>query len=67
MSPLVAALVATKLLSCLAAKTGALELTLTSFKCRVNPMDKKQMCGADARAKIKRPGFWHDLFPASYG
>ena len=32
-------------------------LTLTSFKCSVNPMDKKQMCGADATAQIKRPDF----------
>ena len=37
--------------------TKPVTLTITSFKCDVNPMDKKQMCGADATAKIKRSDF----------
>jgi polyisoprenoid-binding protein YceI len=37
--------------------TKPVMLTITTFKCGVNPMNKKTMCGADATAKIKRSDF----------
>lgn len=37
--------------------TKPVTLTITSFNCRVHPMNKKYMCGADATATIKRSDF----------
>lgn len=37
--------------------TKPVKLTVTAFKCGTNPMTKKDMCGADAVAKIKRSDF----------
>jgi polyisoprenoid-binding protein YceI len=37
--------------------TKPVRLTVTAFKCGTNPMMKKDMCGADAVAKIKRSDF----------
>ena len=34
--------------------TRALSLTVTAFKCQVHPMLKKDYCGADATATIRR-------------
>ena len=37
--------------------TRPLTLTLDSFKCMDNPMDKKQHCGADAKGSINRADY----------
>jgi polyisoprenoid-binding protein YceI len=37
--------------------TRPLTLTLDSFKCMDNPMDKKQHCGADATATLNRADY----------
>jgi polyisoprenoid-binding protein YceI len=37
--------------------TKPLTLTIDQFKCIVNPMSKKQVCGADAGATINRSDF----------
>jgi polyisoprenoid-binding protein YceI len=37
--------------------TRPLTLTLDEFKCMDNPMDKKQHCGADAKATINRADY----------
>jgi polyisoprenoid-binding protein YceI len=37
--------------------TKPVTLTITAFKCGINPMDKKAMCGADATATLKRSDF----------
>ena len=37
--------------------TRPLTLTLDSFKCMDNPSDKKQHCGADAKASINRADY----------
>ena len=38
-------------------KTLPVNLTITSFHCGQNPVNKKQMCGADAVTTIKRSQF----------
>jgi len=37
--------------------TKPVKLTIDSFKCIVSPMDKKEHCGADAKATINRADF----------
>lgn len=37
--------------------TRPVTLAITSFNCRVHPMNKKYVCGADASATIKRSDF----------
>lgn len=37
--------------------TKPVALTLTSFKCRPHPVNKKDQCGADGTAQIKRSDF----------
>lgn len=37
--------------------TKPLTLTVSSFNCRIHPMTKKYVCGADASATIKRSEF----------
>jgi polyisoprenoid-binding protein YceI len=37
--------------------TKPLTLTINSFKCMVNPMTKKEVCGADASATFNRSDF----------
>jgi polyisoprenoid-binding protein YceI len=37
--------------------TKPLKLTINSFKCMVNPMSKKEVCGADASATLNRADF----------
>jgi len=37
--------------------TQPLTLTITSFKCGVHPVAKKEVCGADANATVKRSDF----------
>tara|TARA_R110002073_G_scaffold281321_2_gene445576 strand:+ start:1695 stop:2129 length:435 start_codon:yes stop_codon:yes gene_type:complete len=37
--------------------TKPVTLTIAAFKCGVNPMNKKTMCGIDATASIKRSDF----------
>ncbi|MFO1206965.1 MAG: YceI family protein [Burkholderiales bacterium] len=37
--------------------TKPLTLTITSFKCGVHPVAKKEVCGADANATVKRSDF----------
>lgn len=37
--------------------TKPVALTILSFKCANHPMNKKELCGADASAKIKRSDF----------
>ena len=37
--------------------TKPVKLTLNQFKCMVNPMSKKEVCGADASATINRSDF----------
>jgi polyisoprenoid-binding protein YceI len=37
--------------------TKPVTLTLTSFKCGPNPVAKKDACGADATATVKRSDF----------
>jgi len=37
--------------------TKPLKLTVNSFKCMVNPMSKKEVCGADASATLNRSDF----------
>lgn len=37
--------------------TKPVKLTINSFKCMVNPMSKKETCGADAAATFKRSDF----------
>lgn len=37
--------------------TKPVVLTILSFKCGIHPMSKKELCGADASAKIKRSDF----------
>ena len=37
--------------------TKPVKLTITQFKCMVNPMSKKEVCGADASATFNRSDF----------
>jgi polyisoprenoid-binding protein YceI len=37
--------------------TKPVKLTINQFKCMVNPMSKKEVCGADASATINRSDF----------
>jgi polyisoprenoid-binding protein YceI len=37
--------------------TKPVTLTIDAFKCGAHPMNKKEMCGADASAQIKRSDF----------
>ena len=37
--------------------TKAVKLTINQFKCMVNPMSKKEVCGADASTSINRSDF----------
>lgn len=37
--------------------TKPVKLTITQFKCMVNPMNKKETCGADASATFNRSDF----------
>src|SRR5205807_1196145 len=37
--------------------TKPLKLTITQFKCMINPMSKKEVCGADASATFNRSDF----------
>jgi len=37
--------------------TKPVKLTINQFKCMVNPMSKKEVCGADASATFKRSDF----------
>ena len=37
--------------------TKPITLAITAFKCGSNPMNKKELCGADASAQIKRSDF----------
>lgn len=37
--------------------TRPVTLTITAIKCGINPMNKKELCGAAARAQIKRSDF----------
>jgi polyisoprenoid-binding protein YceI len=37
--------------------TKPVKLTINQFKCAVNPMSKKEVCGADASATINRSDF----------
>jgi polyisoprenoid-binding protein YceI len=37
--------------------TKPLKLTINQFKCMVNPMSKKEVCGADASATLNRSDF----------
>jgi polyisoprenoid-binding protein YceI len=46
--------------------TKPVTLTINSFKCFVNPMSKKSVCGADASAQIDRSDFGVD-FGKSFG
>jgi len=46
--------------------TKPLTLKIKSFKCFMNPMSKKQVCGADAYAKLDRSDFGVD-FGKAYG
>jgi polyisoprenoid-binding protein YceI len=41
----------------LAGVTRPVSLTVTSFKCRPHPVNKKEQCGADGTAQIKRSDF----------
>jgi len=41
----------------LAGVTRPVSLTVTSFKCRPHPVNKKEQCGADGTARIKRSDF----------
>ena len=45
--------------------TKPVKLTINQFKCMVNPMSKKEVCGADASATFKRSDFgvnWGDTY-----
>jgi polyisoprenoid-binding protein YceI len=46
--------------------TKPVTLTINQFKCMVNPMSKKEVCGADASASFKRSDFGVD-FGEKYG
>ncbi|MFL6602358.1 MAG: YceI family protein [Steroidobacteraceae bacterium] len=46
--------------------TKPVKLTINQFKCMVNPMSKKEVCGADASATFKRSDFGVD-FGEKYG
>ena len=46
--------------------TKPVTLVINSFTCRVNPMIKKEVCGADASASIDRADFGID-FGKAYG
>jgi polyisoprenoid-binding protein YceI len=37
--------------------TKPVTLTINKFKCMINPMNKKEVCGADASASFKRSDF----------
>jgi polyisoprenoid-binding protein YceI len=37
--------------------TKPVTLTINKFKCAINPMNKKEVCGADASASFKRSDF----------
>jgi len=37
--------------------TKPVTLTINTFKCGAHPMNKKEMCGADASAQVKRSDF----------
>ena len=41
----------------LAGVTRPVSLTVTSFRCRPHPVNKKEQCGADGTAHIKRSEF----------
>jgi len=41
----------------LAGITRPVSLAITSFKCRPHPVNKKEQCGADGTARIKRSEF----------
>ena len=41
----------------LAGVTRPVNLVITSFKCRPHPVNKKQQCGADGTARIRRSDF----------
>ena len=43
-----------------------LKLTITQFKCMINPMSKKETCGADARATLNRADYGVN-YGAAYG
>jgi polyisoprenoid-binding protein YceI len=47
--------------------TRPVRLTVTRFKCAAHPLFKKDMCGADATAKLKRAEFGMDKFVAVDG
>jgi polyisoprenoid-binding protein YceI len=45
--------------------TKPVKLTINQFKCMINPMSKKEVCGADASATFKRSDFgvnWGDTY-----
>jgi len=46
--------------------TKPLNLKIDSFKCMINPMLKRQVCGADAKAEFNRADFGVD-FGKNYG
>jgi polyisoprenoid-binding protein YceI len=46
--------------------TKPLNLTIDSFKCMINPMLKREVCGADAKAEFNRADFGID-FGKNYG
>ena len=47
--------------------TKPVSLTLTSFNCGPHPMNKKQMCGANATATIKRSEFGLSTYVPAVG
>jgi polyisoprenoid-binding protein YceI len=47
--------------------TKPLQLTINSFKCSVNPMTKKDTCGADASATFNRDDFGIDYGKGALG
>ncbi len=48
-------------------KTLPVTLTLTSFNCGPNPITKKQVCGANAVADIKRSAWGMDAYVPAVG
>ena len=51
----------------LAGVTRPVSLTVTSFKCRPHPVNKKEQCGADGTAQIKRSDFGMSAMTTSAG
>jgi polyisoprenoid-binding protein YceI len=47
--------------------TKPVSLTVTSFNCGVHPMNKKQVCGANATATIKRSEFGMKTYVPAVG